>query len=281
MKKAIPWIVSIILFLIGMANSVNSAVGGLLAIIAALLFMPPVIKILASKKQFVFLTKNAWSIKVIAAVLVLISFGFVGEAKDEKLIASYNADPIKALSEARKALEQKDFVMAKIRTETYLKVLPNNPELKSLIVQIDSEKAEADKQAELNKQQVKANAVAPKTESVEVSDVEVSDPDDVGRCLGFLALLSVKEGAGAMTKGNNSYVSFYNAPYEKIQKISKEQNSCLATVNSPEDLVPCIKNYNDYEKKLFSGYSYGISDYLNARDRGKVDVGVYALGCSK
>ena len=281
MKKAIPWIVSIILFLIGMANSVNSVVGGLLAIIAALLFMPPVIKILASKKQFVFLTKNAWSIKVIDALLVLISFGFVGDAKDEKLIASYNADPTKALSEARKALEQKDFVMAKIRTETYLKVLPNNPELKSLIAQIDSEKAEADKQAELNKQQVKANTTAPKTESVEVSDVEVSDPDGVGRCLGFLALLSVREGAGARTKGNNSYVSFYNAPYEKIQKISKEQNSCLATVNSPEDLVPCIKNYNDYEKKLFSGYSYGMSDYLNARGRGNVEVGIYQATCVK
>jgi hypothetical protein len=278
MKKAISWIVSILLLITGMAMSVEHIITGLLFIISGLLFMPPFIKMLASKKQFMFLAKNAWLSTAIASVFCLISFTSmfmsIMDSGEKQAIASYNADPTKALSEAKQALEQKDFVMAKIRAERYLKLLPNNPELKSFIAQIDSEKAEAEKQAELKKQQ--ANVVTTPSESA-----EVSDPDGVGRCLGFLALLSVREGAGARTKGNNSYVSFYNAPYEKIQKISKEQNSCLATVNSPEDLVPCIKNYNDYEKKLFSGYSYGMSDYLNARGRGNVEVGIYQATCVK
>jgi hypothetical protein len=156
MKKAISWIVSILLIITGMAMSVEHIVTGLLFIISGLLFMPPFIKMLASKKQFMFLAKNAWLSTAIASVFCLISFTsmFVSimDSADKQAIASYNADPTKALSEAKQALEQKDFVMAKIRAERYLKLLPNNPELKSFIAQIDSEKAEAEKQAELNRQ---------------------------------------------------------------------------------------------------------------------------------
>lgn len=157
MKKAISWIVSIFLLITGMAMSVEHIITGLLFIISGLLFMPPFIKMLASKKQFMFLAKNAWLSTAIASVFCLISFTsmFVSimDSGDKQAIASYNADPTKALSEAKQALEQKDFVMAKIRAERYLKLLPNNPELKSFIAQIDSEKAEAEKQAELRKQQ--------------------------------------------------------------------------------------------------------------------------------
>jgi hypothetical protein len=67
-----------------------------------------------------FLTKKTWSIKVIAAVLVAITFGLASDAQNEKLIASYNADPTKVLNEAKQALEQKDFVIAKNRIEKYL-----------------------------------------------------------------------------------------------------------------------------------------------------------------
>ena len=98
------------------------------------------------------------------------------------------------------------------------------------------------------------------------------------RCLGFLATLSFKEGAGARTKGNNSYVSFYNAPYDKIQKIAKETGSCIT---SPENIAPCLKDYNNYEKKLYTAYMNGMNDYLNARDTGKVEVGIYQATCVK
>lgn len=206
MKKAMLWIVGILLILIGLANSVNSVVAGFFGVIAGLLFLPPVIELLASKTQFTFLAKNAWLGKAIAAVLVVISFGLVSDAKDGELIAAYNSDPAKALSAAKQALQQKDFVLAKVHTEKYLKVLPNNAELKSLMAQIDSEKAETDKQAELAKQPTGASTITPKSEPAIASDGQVSAmnqrPADIDLfCSGMLTRASglINENIGSFS----------------------------------------------------------------------------------
>jgi hypothetical protein len=269
MKKAIPWIVSIILILIGISNSANSIVAGLPAVIAGLLFMPPVIKMLASKKQFMFLTKKTWSIKVIAAVLVAITFGLASDAQNEKLIASYNADPTKVLNEAKQALEQKDFVIAKNRIEKYLKALPNNPELTTLMAQINSEKAEVEKQAELKKEQAKVNTTSSES-------VELSDPDAAGRCMGFLAMLAFKEGNGKWTQGNISYVQSNKLTMNKILKIDKETKSCPTRY---EDIRPCLSDYNDYEKQLYIGYLTGGNNYALAKAEGEFKIEFLQLAC--
>ena len=72
MKKAIPWVVGIILILFGVLSLANSIIAGLLSLIAGLLLLPPVVKLLASKEQLSFLATNGWASKVIATVLVIV-----------------------------------------------------------------------------------------------------------------------------------------------------------------------------------------------------------------
>jgi len=271
MKKSIPWALGIFFILIGVANFANSVVAGLLAVIAGLLFLPPVIKVLASKKQLTFLSTNSWSSKVIATALIVVSIVLASNAQNEKLVASFNADPAKVISEAKQALEKKDFALAKSRIENYIKVLPNNPELKTLMAQIDSEKAEANKQAELNKQQANTNVTTPN------SDLSgASDPEPVGRCLGFLSAVLVKEGRGKWTPGNNSYVQSNKPPMSTIAKIDNETKSCPTKY---ENISPCITGYSDYEKKLYVAYLSGQQAYARAKSESDQKVEILQLAC--
>jgi hypothetical protein len=262
MKKAIPWVVGIFLILIGIANFANSIVAGLLALIAGLLFLPPIIKVLASKKQLEFLASNNWTSKVIATVLVIASITLSSSAQDEKLIASYNANPAKVTSEVKQALDQKDFSLAKIRLEKYLKVLPNNTELKTLMAQIESEKAEASKQVALNKQQETKNVAASTPQSG-----EVSDPDLIGKCLGYISKeVMANGGPQNLREPQKRYLSNHNSYVNVIVSTNKTYPDCF----TPGVIIQtCLssKNVNEQDIKLLDGYNTGIVMYKDSTKR--------------
>jgi hypothetical protein len=253
MKKAIPWVVGIILILMGVLSFANSIIAGLLSLIAGFLFLPPVIKFLASKEPLSFLATNSWAHKVIATALVIASIALSSGAQDEKLIASYNADPEKVSSEIKQALDKKDFSLAKIRVEKYLKVLPNNPELKTLMAQIESEKAQAKKQAELNKQQEANNAAGSNAQSGGTANLDL-----IGKCLGYLSKeIMANGGPQNLPATQQRYLSNHNSYITKILNANKTYPDCFA----PGVIIQtCLssKNVNERDIQLLDGYNTGI-----------------------
>lgn len=267
MKKAIPWAVGVILILIGVLSLANSIIAGLLSLIAGLLILPPAIKLLASKEQLSFLTANSWTHKVIATALVIASIALSSGAQDEKLIALYNADPEKVTNEVKQALDKKDFSLAKIRVEKYLKVLPNNPDLKTLMAQIESEKSEAKKQAEFNKQQEAKNAAGSNTQSG-----NASDPDLIGKCLGYISKeIMANGGPQNLPASQQRYLSNHNSYITKIMNANKTYPDCFA----PGVIIQtCLssKNVNERDIQLLDGYNTGIVAYGDSTNRAMLSL---------
>ena len=261
MKKAIPWVVGFLLILIGVLSLANSIIGGLLSLIAGLLLLPPVINLLASKEQLSFLATNGWASKVIATVLVIVSITLSSGGQDEKLIASYKADPEKVTNEVKQALDKKDFSLAKIRLEKYLKVLPNNPELKTLMAQIDSEKAEANKQAELKKQEEAKNVAASTPQSG-----EASDPDLIGKCLGYIGKEASANGAQNLREPQKRYLANHNSYANVVVNTTKTHPDCFT---SGVIIQTCLssKNVNERDIQLLNGYNTGIVLYKDTTQR--------------
>jgi hypothetical protein len=261
MKKAIPWVVGIILILFGVLSLANSIIAGLLSLIAGLLLLPPVVKLLASKEQLSFLATNGWASKVIATLLVIVSISLSSGGQDEKLIASYKADPEKVTNEVKQALDKKDFSLAKIRLEKYLKVLPSNPELKALMAQIDTEKAEANKQAELRKQQEVKNVAGS---SPQLS--ESSDPDLIGKCLGYLGKEIEVMGMQNLSQPQKRYLTNHDSYIKKVLNANKTYPDCF----SPgANIRTCLssKNVNERDIQLLDGVNTGTIAYKDSTNR--------------
>lgn len=261
MKKAIPWVVGIILILFGVFSFAESIIAGLLSLIAGLLLLPPVVKLLASKEQLSFLATNGWASKVIAAVLVMVSISLSSGEQDEKLIAVYKADPEKVMNEVKQALDKKDFSLAKIRVEKYLRVLPNNPELKNLMAQIESEKAEANKQAELNKQQETKNVSGSSPQSS-----ESSDPDLIGKCLGYIGKEASANGPQNLPAPQKRYLANHNSYANVVVNTTKIHPDCF----TPGVIIQtCLssKNVNERDIQLLNGYNTGIVLYKDTTQR--------------
>jgi hypothetical protein len=261
MKKAIPWVVGIILILFGVFSFAESIIAGLLSLIAGLLLLPPVVKLLASKEQLSFLATNGWASKVIAAVLVMVSISLSSGGQDEKLIAVYKADPEKVMNEVKQALDKKDFSLAKIRVEKYLRVLPNNPELKNLMAQIESEKAEANKQAELNKQQETKNVSGSSPQSS-----ESSDPDLIGKCLGYLGKEIEVMGMQNLSQPQKRYLTNHDSHIKKVMSVNKTYPDCF----SPGVIIrTCLgsKNVNESDIQLLDGFNTGTIAYKDPTNR--------------
>jgi hypothetical protein len=144
-KKYLPWIVSVLIIIVGLANFATSIIAGLLLIIAGLLIAPPALTYLSTIKQLSFLIKFGWLLKVVSIIFVLIAMSLVSSAEKEKLIATYNSNPAKVADEVRQALGEKNYNLALVRVEKYLKVLPNNPELKLLQQEAETLKTQAQK----------------------------------------------------------------------------------------------------------------------------------------
>jgi hypothetical protein len=261
MKKAIPWVVGIILILFGVSSLANSIIAGLLSLIAGLLLLPPVVKLLASKEQLSFLATNGWANKVIATVLVIASISLSSGGQDEKLIASYKADPEKVTNEVKQALDQKDFSLAKIRIEKYLKVLPNNPELKNLMAQIESEKAEAKKQTALSKEQEAKNVAGSSPQSSESSDTDL-----IGKCLGYLGKEIEVVGMQNLSQPQKRYLANHDSHIKKVLSANKTYPDCF----SPGVILrTCLssKNVNESDIQLLDGVNTGTIAYKDSTNR--------------
>jgi hypothetical protein len=218
-------------------------------------------------KQLSFLTKFSWLLKLISIIFVLIAMALVSSAEEEKLIATYNSNPSKVADEVKQALSDKNYNLALVRVEKYLKVLPNNPELKLLQQEAEALKTQVQKEKAKNTEQ-------KSTSSIKIE----SDPDMVGRCFGIIGQVIQTQGIQALTPGNQKYIQAHSDARDIIVKMGNETASCLKP-GTPMD--SCLGSYSAYEVALFKGVNTGTTAYSEARRFSPEKTAVYQMACSE
>jgi len=274
MKKALPWITSVLLIIIGIGITSDSLIGGLFAMLGGLILMPPILNILSSRKQFSFLKTRKWASNVIAISLLILAFLFVSKAQDEKLIAEYNKDPAKVTAEIKKALSEKDYSSALWETKKYLKVLPNNLELKGLLAEAQSVSAantqkQADKKIDTTKNESSATSL----------DMNEKSLHDVGICLG-IANAYIAFG-GELTEPNRKYFANKSQYDSFFKEAFNDVKTCMAGKTDAASHQDCISQLAASKKTIYEGFLKG-KFMVNDAHQNKNDtlVGTLVLSCS-
>jgi hypothetical protein len=275
MKKVMPWLIAIILILAGFVFTIESFLAGLLSVLAGVTAMPPISKKLMSIKQLAFLSSiKRFPNAVIPAILVVSAFFIMSSAKDANVIAEYNKDPAKLVVQVKKDLEAKEFTLAKIHVEKYSDLLPNNPELKALLAEIDSAKVDA-KRKEVED---KAQAEAKTANTNSTSSATEADSDLVAKCLGILSSQINVVGLENLSLGNKKYLANHQKTVQPILAMLQEKPECT---KAGVDLNSCYSSYSPYQRSLMTSFNSAVEAYAEAKRVSPEKIKVYLASCTE
>jgi hypothetical protein len=196
----------------------------------------------------------------------------MSSAKDANVIAEYNKDPAKLVAQVKKDLEAKEFTLAKIHVEKYSDLLPNNPELKALLAEINSAKTDAKRKEVEGKEQAEA-----KTANTTLSATE-SDPDLVAKCLGVLSSQINVVGVDNISTGNKKYLANHQKTVQPILAMLQEKPECT---KAGVDLNSCYSSYSPYQRSLMTSFNSGVEAYAEAKRVSPEKIKVYLASCTE
>jgi hypothetical protein len=167
MKKNLPLILGIVLFIAGLGTLAKSIPAGLLTIIAALIILPASKNFLIQKLKPASILSNQFVSYGLAFALLAISAPVVDWSERNALVNKFNTDNALIIKEISDFQEKKQFSRAEIVISKYLKVMPSNVQLIGLKKENDAK--------ELADKELKA---AKKLAEEEAENAKRSTPSD-------------------------------------------------------------------------------------------------------
>lgn len=145
MKKNLPLILGIVLFITGLGTLAKSIPAGLLVIIAALIILPASKNLLIQKLKPASVLNNQFVSYGLVLALLAITTPVVDWSERNALINKFSTDNALIIKEISDYQEKKQFTRAQAVISTYLKVLPSNQQLIGLKKENDAKEL-ADKE---------------------------------------------------------------------------------------------------------------------------------------
>ena len=280
MKKYLPSIFGVLLIFGGFGSLSKSLPGGLLILIAGLILLPAAKNLLVNRFSVAEKLNNKYINYGLVLALIMISAPVIDWSEKNKLIDEFNTNKSSIIIEIASNQDQKKFSEASSLIEKYLKVMPLNAELIGMRSQNETKKIEdeklkaavklAEKEA-AEKEAAEKIAIDAKKKSEDaattnnlpkLSDGSKSDPNIVGKCIGYLAQVKQKGWPSPLSSRQQAYMDANNSAIQKIIKINTEQSNCIKPGQS---LDGCLTGYSNNDSSLFQSFNTGIEVYNQAK----------------
>lgn len=130
----------VVLILIGISSFTTSFVAGGLYLIAGLLLIPVIYKRVTKLKPDLFLFKNEYGRYALVMLFAFLGYFMASSSEKNAIISDFEKNREAILANIEELKVNHEYNLAEIRIEKFLKVMPNNEELKQIYAQIDDQR---------------------------------------------------------------------------------------------------------------------------------------------